>query len=99
MAAKGRGDPIIGPRLPALLIDAGFQNVQMNVVQPAGLSGDVKLMTPLTMESIGDKIIAEDLASASEVANLVKTLYDFARMPDTVGCVPRVVEAWGYQAE
>jgi SAM-dependent methyltransferase len=99
LARRSGRDPIIGPRLPALLVDAGFQNVQMNVVQPAGLSGDVKLMTPLTMESIGDKIVAEGLASAAEVANLVATLYDDARTPGTVGSLPRVVEAWGYQAE
>ena len=48
-------DPIIGPRLPGLLMDAGFENVQMNVVQPAGISGEVKLMTPITMESIGTR--------------------------------------------
>jgi SAM-dependent methyltransferase len=97
LARRGGRDPIIGPRLPALLRNAGFQNVQMNVVQPAGLSGDVKLMTPLTMESIGDKIVAEDLASAAEVAILVAALYEYARTPGTIGCVPRVVEAWGYQ--
>jgi ubiquinone/menaquinone biosynthesis C-methylase UbiE len=98
LARRGGRDPIIGPRLPALLVDAGFQNVQMNVVQPAGFSGDVKLMTPLTMESIGDKIVAEGLASSAEVANLVTALYDYARTPGTIGCLPRVVEAWGYHA-
>ncbi len=98
LARRSGRDPIIGPRLPALLVDAGFQNVQMNVVQPAGLSGDVKLMTPLTMESIGDKIVAEGIASAVEVANLLAALYDYARTPGTIGCVPRIVEAWGYRA-
>jgi len=96
--ARRRGrDPVIGPRLPALLTDAGFENVQMNVVQPAGLSGDVKLMTPLTMESIGGSLIAEGLSSAAEVTNLVAELYEYARTPGTIGCLPRVVEAWGYQ--
>jgi SAM-dependent methyltransferase len=97
--ARRRGrDPIIGPRLPSLLIGAGFENVQMNVVQPAGIDGDVKLMTPLTMEAIGDALAAEGLATAAEVADLVTALYDYARTPGTIGCVPRVIEAWGYQA-
>jgi hypothetical protein len=58
----------------------------------------VKLMTPITMESIGDKIVAEGLASATEVAGLVAALYDYSHTPGTIGCLPRIVEAWGYQA-
>jgi SAM-dependent methyltransferase len=98
LARRSGRDPIIGPRLPALLIDAGLQDVQMNVVQPAGLSGEVKLMNPITMESIGDKIVAEGLASAAEVADVVAALYHFARTPGTVASLPRIIEAWGYQA-
>ena len=98
LARRNGRDPIIGPRLPALLLDAGFENVQMNVVQPAGISGEVKLMAPITMENIGDKIVAEGLASAAEVTGLVAALYDYSHTPGTIGCVPRVVEAWGYQA-
>jgi SAM-dependent methyltransferase len=98
--ARRRGrDPIIGPRLPALLHDAGFGNVQMNVVQPAGLAGDVKLMTPLTMESIGPALIAEGLAAAEEIDSLTASLYEYAQTPGTIGCLPRVVEVWGYQSE
>jgi ubiquinone/menaquinone biosynthesis C-methylase UbiE len=80
-------DPNIGPRLPSLLTDAGFENVQMHVVQPAGMVGEVKLMTPIT----------GGLASEAEVANLVAELFEYAQTPGTIGCVPRVIQAWGYQ--
>ncbi len=94
--AERRGhDAFIGPRLPSLLEGAGFAEVSMNVVQPAGTSGEVKLISPLTMENIADAVLAEGLATREEIDALVAELYDYARTPGTVGCMPRVVEAWG----
>jgi ubiquinone/menaquinone biosynthesis C-methylase UbiE len=89
------GDANIGPRLPRLLTESGFGNVQMGVSQPAGIEGEVKLITPLTMENIADAVVAEGLASRTEVDQLVGELYEYARTPGTVGCVVRVIEAWG----
>jgi len=53
------------------------------------------LLNPLTMENIADAVLAEGLASVSEVDRLVSELYEFARTPGTVASMPRVVEAWG----
>jgi SAM-dependent methyltransferase len=89
------GDANIGPRLPALLAENGFEQVQMNVVQPAGTEGEVKLLSPLTMENIADAVLTEGLASRAEIDQLVTELYEFARAPGTVGCAARVVEVWG----
>jgi ubiquinone/menaquinone biosynthesis C-methylase UbiE len=93
------GDANIGPRLPALLAQHGFEKVQMNVVQPAGTEGEVKLLSPLTMENIADAVLAEGLASRAEIDQIVVELYEFARAPGTVGSAARVVEAWGYRAQ
>jgi ubiquinone/menaquinone biosynthesis C-methylase UbiE len=93
------GDANIGPRLPALLTEHGFEKVQMNVVQPAGTEGEVKLLSPLTMENIADAVLAEGLASRAEIDQIVTGLYEFARAPGTVGCAARVVEAWGHRAQ
>jgi SAM-dependent methyltransferase len=92
------GDANIGPRLPSLLTEAEFVDVQMNVVQPAGADGEVKLITPITMENIADAVIAEGLASRAEIDGIVAELYEFARTPGAVGSVPRIVEAWGRTA-
>jgi len=35
-------DANIGPRLPSLLAEAGFENIQVNIVQPSGFEGEVK---------------------------------------------------------
>ncbi len=89
------GDPLIGPRVPVLLVDAGFDAVELHVVQPAGISGEVKLLNPVTMENIADAVVADGLASQAEVAQSVTELYDFARSPRTVVSISRVVQTWG----
>lgn len=89
------GDANIGPRLPRLLAENGFENLHMSVSQPAGIEGEVKLITPLTMENIADAVVAEGLASRAEVDRIIDELYEYARTPGTVGCVVRVIEAWG----
>src|SRR5262249_52539032 len=91
------GDPNIGPRLPGLLKAAGFDSVQMNLVQPAAMSGEIKLLTPITMESIADAVIAEGLASSDEISLIVEELYAFANSPETIMSAPRVIEAWGWR--
>jgi 2-polyprenyl-3-methyl-5-hydroxy-6-metoxy-1,4-benzoquinol methylase len=96
-ARRRGGDPDIGPRLPAMLLDAGVDSVRMNVVQPSPLDGDVKLATPLTMENIVDSVLAEGLASKAELNGLIEDLYQFARNPRTVASTPRIVQAWGYR--
>jgi len=88
------GDANIGPRLPALLDQVGFQDIQMNVVQPAGSSGDVKLMASLTMENIAEAVAAEGLATQSEIEAIVAELRNFASTPGTVQSLPRIVQAW-----
>jgi SAM-dependent methyltransferase len=88
-------DANIGPRLPGLLLEAGFESVRMNVIQLARTEGEVKLIAPLTMENIADAVLAEGLASAGEVDRLVAELYEFAQTPGTVASTPRIVEAWG----
>jgi hypothetical protein len=90
------GDPNLGPRLPALLSAAGFRRVEIGVVQPVGISGEVKLITPITMESIAEVVESDGLATRAEIESLVTALYEFANTPGTVGGLPRVVQAWGY---
>jgi ubiquinone/menaquinone biosynthesis C-methylase UbiE len=96
-AARRKGaDPNIGPRLPALLKQAGFADVNLDVVQLAATAGEVKLVTALTMENIADTVLEAGLASASEVAQVVAELYEFAGRQDTLLSSPRIVEAWGH---
>jgi SAM-dependent methyltransferase len=89
------GDAHIGPRVPGLLMDSGFNGIGMHVVHPAGVDGEVKLIGPLTMENIADSVIADGLASRVEVEEIIANLYEFAHSPRTVISLPRVVQTWG----
>jgi SAM-dependent methyltransferase len=89
------GDANIGPRLPGMVIAAGFNAVHMNVVQRAGHEGEVKLITPITMQNIAPAVLRAGLASEEEISAIVRELYAYARTPGTIGCLPRVFEVWG----
>jgi len=91
---RRNGDPDIGLRLPELLSESGFENVHVSVVQHAGLSGDTKMIAPMTLENIADAVVAEGVASRSEVESLLVELYDFARDPNTLLSGPRIIETW-----
>lgn len=92
---KRGGDPNIGPRLPLLLKQGGFEAVGVSVAQPAGVEGEAKLMNPLTMENIAGAVLADGLASKEEIDGVVRQLYEFAANPNTVASMARVVQAWG----
>jgi SAM-dependent methyltransferase len=89
------GDPNIGPRLPLMLADAGCEQVELQIVQPAGYKGDVKLINPLTLEQITEAVLHDGLASHEEIDTLVEELYRFAAHPRTVTGLARVFQVWG----
>lgn len=94
--ARARGnDPDIGPRLPSLLDEAGLSAVGMDVAQPAGTQGDVKLISPITMENISEAVVTSGLASAPEAARITEQLYEEARDGRIVLSTPRIIQAWG----
>jgi SAM-dependent methyltransferase len=90
------GDPNIGPRLPTLLREAGFNDLSpVNVVYPADLSGEVKLMAPLTLEAMADAVLAANLVDEDELNQIVDELFAFANRDDTVLSPCRIVQVWG----
>lgn len=92
---KRGADADIGPKLPGLLLDAGYRDVEMNVVQPAGLEGEAKLIAAITMENIADSVVTEGLTSRAEVDDVIAELYRLAEDRRTVMSLPRVVQVWG----
>lgn len=94
-ASRRGGDPMIGPRLPSLLRRAGFTRLGVNIVQPAGMEGEVKLVTPLTLENIADTVLTEGIATQAELDDTVTALYAIADDPAFLVSLPRVVQVWG----
>lgn len=92
---QNRGaDANIGPRLPALLRGAGFEDVRVTMFHPVALSGGIKLLTCITLEAIADAILADGLTTAEDLRDTIEELYAFARDPHTVLAGPRVFQAW-----
>jgi hypothetical protein len=67
----------------------------MTVVLPAGFSGEVKLIAPITMEMVGDSMVAADVATSDEIDQTLDDLYAFASTEGTVQSLPRIVQTWG----
>ncbi|QDT45129.1 Ubiquinone/menaquinone biosynthesis C-methyltransferase UbiE [Gimesia alba] len=89
------GDPNMGQRLPLIMKECGLEAIQVSVVQPTGLTGDVKRLNGLTMENIADTVLADQLATTEEIAQIVRELNEYADDERTLTGVPRVVQAWG----
>ena len=95
---KRGGEPDLGRQLPAMLLAAGLDGVEVNVVQPAGVrGGEAKLAAPITMEAIAQTVIADGLATLDEVNEVVDELYRLARDERTTMSFPRIVQALGYR--
>ena len=92
------GDSNIGPKLPAMLRQAGIQGVELNVIQPAHINGEGKLMAPITMSRISDALAAEGLATESEVQRILHGLNEAAANCETVMSLPRIFQVWGKRA-
>ena len=88
-------DPNIGPRLPALLRDAGFGDVRLKLHHPVATTGGIKLLTCVTLESIADAVLRDGLITEGELQSVIDELYAFARDPHTVLGGPRVFQSWG----
>ncbi len=91
------GNSDIGPALPSLLLNAGLRHVQVVVYQACALEGEIKLITPLTLDRIANAAIAEGIATRDELADLVADLDRYAADPTTLLSLPRVVQTWGRQ--
>jgi ubiquinone/menaquinone biosynthesis C-methylase UbiE len=91
---KNGGNPNIGPQLPSMMMDAGLEGIQTQVVQPAGISGEVKLMAALTMENIAHAVLSAQLASREEMDRIIAELYDLSRDNHTFSSLPRIVQVW-----
>ena len=71
------------------------QDVELNVIQPAHIRGEGKLMAPLTMSRISDALTAEGLVAEDEVQQILTELNRVAADCETVISLPRIFQVWG----
>ena len=92
------GDPNIGPKLAAMLRGAGVQEIDLDVIQPAHIQGEGKLMAPFTMSRLSRALIAEGMATEHEVQEIVTELNQIATDSETLISLPRIFQVWGKRA-
>jgi SAM-dependent methyltransferase len=97
--ARG-GDPLVGRRLPWLVLAAGCEDVDVSVVHPVGRrtdgwERDVKLLVPLTLENIADAAVAEGIATRVEIDAAAQELDALVDDPGALLSVPRIVQTVG----
>ncbi|MGF7163458.1 SAM-dependent methyltransferase [Rhodoligotrophos appendicifer] len=95
-AARQRGaDPDIGISLPHRLLQAGLQDVDGRVSQPAGCQGPVKQIAAVTWQNIQDAVIDGGLVSEDEARHILDELIRLAEDDAVFMTTARVVQAWG----
>ena len=92
------GDSNIGSKLPAMLRRGDIEGVEFNVIQPAHIRSEGKLMAPITMSRISDALTAEGLATEDEVQQILTELNRVAADSETVISLPRIFQVWGKRA-
>ncbi|MGD1917928.1 MAG: class I SAM-dependent methyltransferase [Pleurocapsa sp.] len=89
------GDSEIGVKLPGMFKKAGFEEVGFNLVQPALMTGEGKLVAPITIEKIRNAVLEQDLSSPDEIDGLIAELNKLAQNPETIISLPRIFQVWG----
>ncbi|MGZ5009804.1 MAG: class I SAM-dependent methyltransferase [Methylobacter sp.] len=96
MAARRQGaDADIGPKLYGMMLDAGWREVKVNVIQPMFTSGEGKQIAVLTLTNIADSLLDEKLTSESELQAAIDDLTRFTNDSRTLVSMPRVFQLWG----
>lgn len=94
-AGKQGADADIGPKLYGMMLDAGWKDVKVRVVQPVFTSGEGKHMAMLTLTKIADSLLDEKLTTESELQAVLDDLTQFTDDPRTMISLPRVFQLWG----
>lgn len=91
-AARGLGaHPDFAPRIPEVLRQLGAE-VHVDVVQPVLREPADLQIQARTMEAIAEPVLAQRLATESEVSDLVQRLDEWAATPGVVATLPRIVQ-------
>ena len=89
------GDPAIGPRLHMMLMDAGAEDVHVDISQPTFREGEGKLVGQITLEHTREAVVQAGLATHKEIDEIVGELAEFARDPRTIMSIARTFQVWG----
>jgi len=93
--AQGGGDANLGRRLPSLLRASALRDVRWRVFQLVHADGRHKQIQRVTMEKIRPAVLRHQLASETEIDEILLQMERFAADPSTLVATPRFVQAYG----
>jgi ubiquinone/menaquinone biosynthesis C-methylase UbiE len=91
--ARRGGDHATGRKLHRLFLAAGILHPEIKLVQPVH-QGEAKRLAWSTLDATADAIIAENIATPSQVTAALASLRRFTDDPGTLICGPRVFQLW-----
>lgn len=89
------GDADIGPKLQAMLHEAGAQDLNLSIVYPEHKVGSGKDISFLTLIGISEALLQEKLIEESEIQALLAEIERHTNDPLSILCGPRVFQVWG----
>jgi SAM-dependent methyltransferase len=89
------GDPDLGPKLASMFLDVGLRDVEVHVLQPAFLEAPFKDIPHVSLEKMSDAIVAEALASADELDDLIADVRVLAADERSLLSYPRFFQVSG----
>lgn len=92
------GDPNIGPRLLGMFLHTGLTQIRLEMVQPTYRDGPGKRIAQVTMEHIREAVVANGLASRTDIDGIIAELDAFASDSRTIMSLPRIFQVWGSKA-
>lgn len=92
------GDANVGAKLYQLCLGAGFRDLHVQVIQPAHCGSCLeKSLSLSTMINIADAVLAEGLASESEVGETIAGLTALTEDASSIVACPRVFQVVGHK--
>ena len=92
-------DANISSEFGVMLRNANFERIQVKAAQPTFLQNGSKRIPSLLLENIFDLLLAEQLATVSELQALLLELRTFENRLDTLIALPSIYQAWGYKGK
>jgi len=91
---KRGGNACLGPRLPALMRDAGLEDLHVSLHQPVAMDGGIKALTAMTFDLVADALRADGVPD-EELQAVSRQLRACMEDPRTLHGGPRVFQCWG----
>jgi ubiquinone/menaquinone biosynthesis C-methylase UbiE len=94
VVARRGGDHATGRKLHAHFMDVGIPDPSMNLVQRLHLADEGKKLALSTLDATAEAILAEGIASETEVNEALSSLAQFTNDPETLIGGPRIFQLW-----